>query len=163
MRQILDPGVARLKFESEVRAIGGGLHPIPQNTRMSWRVTKASYPQFVAELIGESVPAIRVVADCTNYDYDPPLVHFRTARGVPIPWRNLQLLGRVYSHPKGLFHDVTMYPNGVGFICREGHFGYHVAHQEPMWLDIRATAKGRLFAIIENTLDALNLQALIGV
>jgi hypothetical protein len=163
LKNILDPRVARLKFESEKRAIGSSPHPVPQYPTVSWRVVKVAYPLLVAELAGPTGRLIRAVADCTNYDYDPPLIHFRTVQNEPIPWRNLQLVARTYPHPKGLFHDVTMYPDGEGFVCREGHFGYHTAHHEINWLDIRATEKGRLFAIVENAFDSLDLKALAGI
>ncbi len=75
-------------------------------------------------------------------------------------WADLERYGRPYLHPKGILHDVVRYRDGVGFICREGHFGFHAAHPDPNWLEIRSTERGRLFAIVENALDALNLAAL---
>lgn len=162
MKNILDPIVARLKFETERRTIGSSSHPVPQYPQVSWRVVRASYPLFVAELSGPSGRLLHAFADCTNYDYDPPSIHFRTLRNEPFLWRNLQLVARVYPHPKGPFHDITVYPDGEGFVCREGHFGYHIAHHDVNWLDIRATERGRLFAILENAFDALDLKMLAG-
>jgi hypothetical protein len=157
LKQILDPTIARKKFDRELEAIGRNPHPVPQNPKVSWRIKISIFPRLIASVSGLAEKTFEVSLDCTNYDYDPPDIYFRS-NGKPILWKNLQAIARRYPQPKGLLHDIVLYRDGTGFICREGNMGYHIAHKERNWLDIRATEKGRLFAIIENSLDALDLQ-----
>lgn len=157
LRQVLDPSVARIKFKREVEQIGQSSYEIPQCTRVSWRISSAIFPTLKVEVHGLLQKSFTLVLDCTNYDYEPPSIHFEVA-GKPTGWKGLQHLARFYPHANGnSYQDILVYINKEGFVCREGNFGFHVSHSVPNWLDIRSTERGRLFFIIENSLDALDL------
>jgi hypothetical protein len=157
MKQVLDPSIAKVKFQKEVEQIGESSHEVPQCTRVSWHVVSSVFPILKAELLGLLQSSFTIVLDCVNYDYEAPVIRFEVS-GKRTGWKGLQNLARFYPHANGVsYQDILVYSNGEGFVCREGNFGYHVSHSEPNWLEIRPTARGRLYFIIENSLDALDL------
>lgn len=163
--QILDPAVARRVFEAAVARIGGDTFQIPGNPPVDWRIAGSAFPLLRVELLVAKTKGIVLVLDCTNFDFDPPTLHFEDRAGRPIAWGAVKQLVAPYSGiVRGEFHDdindVILYPNGVGLVCRRGNEAFHEVHPEVNWRELRPSNEGRLEFIIDSSIRLLDARKL---
>ncbi len=161
---ILDPRVARAIFERAASRLPLTRQSIPSPVQASWEVVARGFPEVTVQLEILGQPALQIVLNCLNYDYDPPAVGFRRLSGQPIRWSEFEHMARLYSGVvKGVqsdrVRDIVIYPNGGGFICLEGNAGFHQAHPERSWFALRTTPGGKLHSVIATAIAALNLEA----
>lgn len=160
-RAILDPAVAREIFESAIRRLGKVVHPIPGTPVVGWRVDSAGFPWLKVAISALDADRLILAIDLTNYDYDPPTCHFETPSGNVVPWSRIRTLSLLYSgvvrgQPQNNISDILVFPNGEGFVCRQGQAGYHETHPEVSWREVRIQNTGRLDFIIDSTIRALD-------
>lgn len=168
-REILvDPAVARAKFERELEAY----RKIAADQRqLGWLLLHAEFPEVLVAFASPQLnpPALLfgVLLDFTNYDLWPPsvtIVNPFTAeplRHRDIP-QELQMLRRVpqmiavpglgqvagqVEQPLLIAHG----PDEVPFVCLPGVKEYHEhpAHSGDSWLNHRGNGEGTLFFLLE--------------
>jgi hypothetical protein len=160
-KPVLEPSVARRVFEQAAASILAGVHEIPGTTPLFWKVTGHSFPNLrVSIIVGGHVRLI-LVLDCQNYDYDPPSCWFELPDGKRAPWpqiRNLAALytGVVRGELRDNVNDIIAFNGGEGLICRRGQAGFHEAHPNENWRDVRKDTAGRLPFIIDAALRVLD-------
>jgi hypothetical protein len=169
-KPILDPSVARRVFEQAAAPILEGLHEIPGTPPLFWRVTDHSFPILrVSVIVGASVRLV-LVLDCQNYDYDPPSCWFEYPDGKRAPWPRIRDLAALYTgvvrgELRDNVNDIIAFNGGEGLICRRGQAGFHEAHPNENWRELRKENAGRLPFIIDaavRVLDAGKLSHLPG-
>ena len=164
---LLDPSVARAKFEAEVaayRRIESELLP------RGWWMLEAEFPEvFVVFAAAKTKPPVVVfgaVIDFTDYDLMPASVRlvdpFTRARypadalptlllrrpAIPEQFRNLPPGTPLPLQPQPL---MQAYPGEKPFLCLPGVREYHEhpAHSADSWLSHRGTGVGTLFFLLE--------------
>jgi hypothetical protein len=163
--QILDPAVAKRVFEAATASFKDGTHQIPGAPPFEWHVSSSLFPILKVAVEVAGVTRVLLVADCTNFDYDPPSIHFEDRLGTQLPWGSVRQLVALYSGMvRGEFrndiNDVILFPNGVGVICRRGQSGFHEIHPEVNWREVRTTNEGRLEFIIDSSIRLLDSRKL---
>lgn len=159
--QILDPGVAGQVFLAATAAFREGVHEIPGSPPVEWFVRSSTFPELKIHVAISGTVRIVLVVDCTNYDYDPPTVHFEDLSGRPLSWGAVRQLVALYSgivrgQPHDDINDVLLFQNGVGLICRKGQAGFHEVHPEVNWRELRTANEGRLESIIDASIRLLD-------
>lgn len=162
VKVILNPSVAKLKFDLACKDLIGSTNVIPP--RITWQVISNIFPLLKIEIYFDSSPRIRLILDCTNYDYEAPTIHYESPNGLAIPWSIVH--GLAVTHPGRkmnkdlILNDVILYPDGQGLVCRVGNESYQQLHPEVNWREIRTQDQGKLEFIIDLSVRLLDPEKL---
>lgn len=158
VKVILNPKVAKAKFERSLKNFTVNTNVIPP--LMSWSVVSTTFPLLKSEISFDGSPRIRLVLDCTNYDFEAPTIHYENLNGALVPWSVVRGLAVTYPGKKMnqsvMLNDVILYPDGQGLVCRAGNQAYHQLHPEVNWQEIRTQDQGRLEFIIDVSVRLLD-------
>lgn len=158
VKGILNPRVAKSKFDLACNDIIGSANIIPP--LISWQVISKVFPLLKIEISFDCSPRIRLILDCTNYDYEGPTIHYENLNRMRIPWTIVHGLAVTYPGKKMnqsvIIDDVILYPDGEGLVCRVGNEAYHQLHPDVNWQEIRTQDQGKLEFIIDSSVRLLD-------
>ena len=153
IKTILNPKVAKIKFEEACKTLVNTSVTIPPST--DWQIVYSSFPLLKIEISVDDSPRICLILDCTNYDYEGPIVRYENLKGDAVRWAEVRKLvleypGKINNQPR-MINDVILYPDGEGLVCRIGNEAYHQLHPETNWREVRTQDQGKLEFIIDSS------------